>query len=270
MSNQKDLLIEAMNDGIVKLTLNRPDSLNGFTFSMYVELSEALESIAQNPDIRVVILTGAGRGFCAGHDRSSSGKPDWVPENLGFAQRGHLLMRKMARLPVQIQELPQPVIAAVNGPAAGIGFSLALAADISIASDTAKFVNATLNVGSGCELGLSYLLPHAIGSKRAAEIMYSTRPVLSDEAERIGLVSKVVSGKELLDAALEIAYSIVQNIPFGITMTKKVFITNLGSGSLAQAIEFENAATSIVQSTEDKSEKVQALMEKRKPIFKNT
>ncbi len=270
MATGKHILLERLDGGIVRLTLNRPDALNAFTFAMYIELAELLESISADPKVRTVILTGAGRGFCAGHDTISGGNPDWVPQDLGFAQRAFYLMRKMSGLPVQMQSLSQPIIAAVNGPAAGIGFSLALAADICIAADTAKFVNATLNVGTGCEFGLSYLLPRAVGIKKAAEIMYTTRPILSEEAERIGLVSKVAAKDDLQRCAMEVADQIAQNIPLGISMTKKVLMSNLGAGSLAQAIEYENAAVALVQTTDDKTEKVKARFEKRPPKFLNT
>ena len=128
--------------GICRLTFNRPESLNALTFAMYEELIAKLEAIRFDPDVRVVILTGAGRGFCAGHDLRASGSPSWVPEGLGKAQTARAIMAKLAQIPSLIRALPQPVIAAVNGVAAGAGYPIALAADLCLAARSAKFVNA--------------------------------------------------------------------------------------------------------------------------------
>ena len=138
-----------------------------------------------------------------------------------------------------MRQLPQPIICAVNGAAAGAGFALALASDLCIAAKSAKFVNSIHNAGTGHEFGMSYLLPRAIGTQRAAEILFTTRPVPAEEAERIGLVLRAVPDEELMNVALEIA-NILANVPMGIWLTKQSLWVNQGVGSLETAIEMES------------------------------
>jgi enoyl-CoA hydratase len=178
-------------------------------------------------------------------------------------------MNVLSEIPVLLQQLPQPVIAAVNGPAAGIGFALALAADIAIAATSAKFVNGFLNAGTGHELGMSYLLPRAVGTQKAAEILFTRRAVLADEAERIGLVLKVVPGEDLLKEALALAESISATNPLGIWFTKQSFHLNRSAPSLSAAIELENRAVHLVQQTGDMAEQREAMEGKRSAVFRN-
>jgi enoyl-CoA hydratase len=165
--------------------------------------------------------------------------------------------------------LPQPVICAVNGSAAGVGFTIALAADMAIAADNAKFVNAIHNAGTGAELGMSYMLPRAVGAQKAAEILYTTRPVLADEAERIGLVLKAVPAERLMEEALALARSIAKNVPIGLWVTKQALWANMSAGSLEQAMELEHRGVLISQSTADAVEKRKSFIEKRDPTFTN-
>ena len=183
MAASDSILIENIEAGVRRITLNRPETLNVFTFPMYLALLDALAAIARDANVRVVILTGAGRGFCSGHDLKNAGPSPFGAEGLGnlYARR-HSLMGPGAIL-IAMRNLPQPLISAVNGTAAGIGYVLVLAADMAIAGRSAKFINTIHKAATGAELGMSYRLPRAIGAQRAAELLNTARPVLANEAE---------------------------------------------------------------------------------------
>jgi enoyl-CoA hydratase len=265
-----DILVDEVHDGVKRIMLNRPEQLNAFTIGMYEELLDILQNLKHDSKTRVVILTGSGRGFCAGHDLRSSGLAKWVDSpDLGPAYRYKHQMGGMSTIPLLMRQLPQPVVAAVNGAAAGIGFSLALAADLCLAATSAKFVNSIHNVGTGHELGMSYLLPRAVGTQRAAEILLTARPIPADEAERIGLVLRSVPDETLLDAALEIAKAILVNVPIGVWLTKQSLWFNQSAGSLEAAIELESRAVFMARSTEDAAEKRKSFLEKRSPTLRN-
>lgn len=262
-----DILRDTPVEGVCRLTLNRPDALNSLTYPMYAELIDHLESVRYDHDVRVVILTGAGRGFCAGHDIRGAGKPGWVAEGLGKAQFQRRVMDKLAQIPLLMRALPQPVICAVNGVAAGAGYPFAIAADMTIAARSAKFVNAFHNAGTGHEMGFSYLLPRLVGLQRAAELMLTGRPVMAEEAERIGLILRCVDDEVLMDEALALAGAVMMNSPIGIAVTKSSLQFNVDAPSLEAAIEMENRAIFMSQSTLDSAEKREAFIEKRKPVF---
>ena len=263
-----NFLIEEPIEGVKRITINRPESTNSFQFEMYVELADLFKQIKYDPRTRVVILTAAGnKHFCTGHDLRNPGKADWVPEGVGKPFVSRYSIDVIASLPVLMRNLPQPVICGVNGTVAGMALAFPLAADITIAAKSAKFVNAIHNAGSGAELGISYMLPRAVGVQRAAEILYTSRPVLADEAERIGMILKAVPDEELQDACLEMARNIAVNVPMGIWVTKQSLWHNMNAGSLEQAIEFEGRGVYVAQSTEDKVEKQKAFFEKRAPNY---
>lgn len=262
-----DILRDMPLGGVCRLTLNRPDALNSLTFAMYAELIDHLESVRYDHDVRVVILTGAGRGFCAGHDIRGAGKPEWVVEGLGKAQSQRQVMAKLAQIPILMRSLPQPVICAVNGVAAGAGYPFAIAADMTIAARSAKFVNAFHNAGTGHEMGFSYLLPRLVGLQRAAELMLTGRAVWAEEAERIGLILRCVDDATMMDEAIKLAEAVMINSPIGIAVTKSSMHFNVDAPSLEAAIEMENRAIYMSQSTLDSAEKRKAFIEKRKPVF---
>jgi enoyl-CoA hydratase len=264
-----DILAERTAEGVVTLTLNRPDALNAFSFSMYEELIALLEGLRHDAGARVVILTGAGRAFCAGHDLRSGGPAPWVAPELGKPYAAKHSITRIAQIPLLMRSIPQPVIAAVNGAAAGIGFAFALAADLCLVARSAKFVNAIHNAGTGHELGMSWLLPRAVGTQRAAEILLTSRPVLADEAERIGLALRAVDDGKLLEEAHSLADAICANVPLGIWLTKQSLWMNQGVGSLEAACEIEARAVFMAQQTEDAAEKRQAFVNKRPPKFSN-
>jgi enoyl-CoA hydratase len=263
----ENFVIDEPVEGVRRITINRPESMNAFTFPMYRELLDLLEVIKFDPRVRVVIFTATGRGFCTGHDLKAGGAPDWIPEGLGKAYHSRYAMSVIGAIPVALRNLPQPVICGVNGTVAGMALAFPLACDIAIAARSAKFVNAIHNAGSGAELGLSYLLPRAVGAQRAAEILLTARPILSDEAERIGMVLKTVADEDLQESCLEIAKNIVVNVPMGIWVTKQSLWMNQNAGSLEQAMEFESRGVFLAQSMDDKTEKQKAFFEKRPPNF---
>jgi enoyl-CoA hydratase len=253
--------------GVRRLTLNRPDKLNAFTYPMYVELLEILEQVRFDPEVRALILTGAGRGFCSGQDLAAAGEPGWVAPGLGKAQWVRAVIARLGEIPVRLRNLPQPVICALNGVAAGVGYAMALAADMTIAARSAKFVNAFHNAGTGHELGVSYMLPRAVGAQRAAELLLTGRQVSAEEAEAMGLILRAVDDDKLMEAALALADQVQVNSPIGIALTKQTMWLNAAAGSLEAAIEMENRAIFISQSTEDSAEKRRAFLEKRRPQF---
>jgi enoyl-CoA hydratase len=265
-----NFLIEQPIEGVKRITLNRPDAMNSFTFAMYTEFVDILSELKFDPNTRVVILTGVGKAFCTGHDLRNGGRPDWVDPKVGKAYHTKYAMSVLASIPTLMRSLPQPIICGVNGTVAGMGYALPLASDIAIAGKAAKFVNSIHNAATGCELGMSYMLPRAIGTQRAAELLLTARPVLSDEAERIGLVLKTVADEELQNACLELAKNILVNVPMGVWTTKQSLWFNQNAGSLEQAMEMETRAVFMAQSTEDAAEKRKSFFEKRPPRFNNT
>jgi enoyl-CoA hydratase len=229
-----------------------------------------MNHIATDTSCRVVLLTGSGRGFCAGLDLGGYGEAPGA-RDAGRVETGFATQTHIAGLVPRLRSLPQPVIAAVNGPAAGGGLALALASDIRIAAGSARFNVAFVRLGiSGCDIGVSWLLPRLIGASRAWELMLTGRIIGAEEADRIGLVLRVVPDEELLDAALETAGLIAANSPWGIRMTKEVMWSQLEVGSLQAGIDLENRTQVLSSMTGDMREAVTAFLEKRPPRFENT
>lgn len=254
-------------DGVVRVTLNRPEVLNAVSYPMFLALERALLATADDPTCRVVLITGAGRGFCAGLDLESGFE---VPEfsTGGRTVGGMAAQERVARVLTAPRRLRVPVIAVVNGPAAGGGLALALASDVRIASASARFGVAFVRVGlSGCDCGVSYLLPRAVGTSAAFELMLTGRVLDADEALRIGLVSQVVPDTDLELAALETAALIARNSPFGIEMTKDVMWAALDAGGLDDAVALENRTQILCTLTSDQPEAVRAFTEQRSATF---
>jgi enoyl-CoA hydratase/carnithine racemase len=233
------VVVETPAPAVALVRLNRPERLNALNHELVGELRSALAAIAVDADVRVVVLTGAGRGFCAGLDLQGFGPGQPTPstptaETLRFQEM-------MASLPIALRELPQPVIAAINGPAAGGGFALALGADIRVCGTSASFGNAAIRIGlSGAEMGMSYHLPRIVGPSVAADWMLTGRIVRADEAFRCGLVSALVEDDALLPHALELAAQISEHTPLGVQLTKRAIQTNLDAPDLRAALEVEN------------------------------
>ncbi|MCW3066412.1 MAG: enoyl-CoA hydratase/isomerase family protein [Solirubrobacterales bacterium] len=257
------LLVDRPRDGVVLVTLNRPERMNAITFQMFDEFHAVCEELQKDDEARVVVLTGAGRGFCSGLDLDEAMTlPDMTPHQMMLGQQS------WAGSMIKFHELPQPVIAAVNGPAAGGGLGVALAADIRVASTEARFNAAFVRIGlSAGDIGVSWSLPRIIGLGRAAEILLTGRFVDAEEALAIGLVNRVVAPEELLDAAFELADQIARNTPFGVTLTKRVLNANVDAGSLTQAVEVENRGQTLATRGADFREALQAFREKRPAQF---
>jgi enoyl-CoA hydratase len=262
--------VERPRPEIAVVTLDRPARLNAMTNELVDDLHAAFEEIGNDTSCRVVVLTGAGRGFCAGLDLKGAGDPPHS-EGLGRPQKSMKTQQHIARLIPRMRALPQPVIAAVNGPAAGGGLALALGSDIRIAAESARFNVAFVRIGlSGCDIAVSWMLPRLIGAARAFELMLTGRLIDAAEAERIGLVLEVVPDGQVVDAALELAGRICQNSPFGVWMTKEVMWSNLEISSLQAGIDLENRTQLLTTFTEDRREAMTAVLEKRPPTVRNT
>lgn len=231
------------------------------------ELHETLDSIGNDRDCRVVILTGAGRGFCAGVDLRGFGDPPHLGD-VGRVPAGMAVQQHIAALVPKLRALRQPVIAAVNGPAAGGGLALALAADVRVAAESARFNVAFVRIGlSGCDIGVSWMLPRLIGASRAFELLLTGRIIDANEADRIGLVLRTVPDGTAVDDALEIARLIRRNSPTGVWFTKEVMWSNLEIPSLQAGIDIENRNQILATQTDDFREAVAAFLEKREPTF---
>jgi enoyl-CoA hydratase len=264
------VLIDKPRPHVTLITLNRPERMNAMAFDVMIPLREALEQVSVDNDTRVVVLTGAGHGFCSGADQEDAGI---IPHIDGLtvptiALRAMELLDDVIRA---LRRMHQPVIAAVNGAAIGGGFCLALATDIRLGADTAYFRAAGINNGlTSTELGLSYLLPRAIGSSRAFEIMLTGRDVDATEADRIGLVSRVVGGDDLLDAAYEVADRIIGFSRPGIELTKRLMWSSFEAGSLQGHMDAEGQAQLFVRiTTQNFEEAIRARKEKRPPQFRD-
>jgi len=236
---------------------------------MVESLHRHLDDIAVDPVARVVIITGAGRGFCSGLDLGGCGRAPHT-EHLGPTQSGFAVQKHIATLIPHLRSLPQPVIAAVNGAAAGGGFALVLGSDVRLAAESAKFSAAFIKIGlSACDIGTSWLLPRIVGVARSQELMLTGRVFQSDEALRIGLVIERVADAELADLALAKAELIMSNTPFGVALTKEAMWTALEIPGMQAAIDLENRQQIMASATADHREAMKAFLEKRPPEFRN-
>jgi enoyl-CoA hydratase/carnithine racemase len=248
------LNLERPRDGVVILRLNRPQRLNAINETMQTELHDALNDLAADDSAQAVVLTGAGRGFCAGIDMRDFG-PSMLAASAPALDRMRF-QEKMAALAEAVRALPQPVIAAVNGACVGAGLALCLAADIRICSTAASFGNAAILLGlSGAEMGMSYHLPRIVGTSVAADWMLTGRTVSAIEADRRGLVSEVIEPDALSDRAVELASLIASHAPLGARLTKRALQVNTDATSLASAMELENRNQVISHATDDAAER---------------
>ncbi len=258
-----ETIILSSDGPIATITLNRPEKLNAIGGPMREEIAFALQQIEQAHDLRVVILTGAGRGFCAGGDIDNLKK--LREENNEAAFQDILTKGKgVSRL---IRSMSKPVIAAVNGPCAGAGFSLALSCDIRIASEKASFGPSFARIGLHPDWGGSWLLPRLIGTARSCELVFTGSMVSASEAERIGLANRVVAHDDLLTTVVKVAEGMGRNPPGVLSLAKRSIYQSL-STDFEAAMEFETAAQMECFRSEDFLEGVTAFIEKRSPEFK--
>jgi enoyl-CoA hydratase len=255
-------------DGIALVTMNRPDKLNAMTSAMVESLHDTFSLIGRSRDVRVAVLTGQGRGFCAGLDLGGYGDApgfEWT----GSVEKGFAVQKHIASLIPKMRSIPQPIIAAVNGPAAGGGFALVLGSDLRLCSETARFNAAFIRIGlSACDIGTSWLLPRLIGAARAHEIMLTGRLFDSEEALRIGLVTEVLPGDVLLDAAYIKAQEIMLNSPIGVALTKEGMWASLEIPGLQAAIDMENRQQIMASFSDDARETQRAKREGRPPQYR--
>lgn len=255
-------------DGIAQITMNRPDKLNAMTAGMVEQLHDAISLVGRSRDARVVVLTGAGRGFCAGLDLGGYGEAPGFEWN-GAVERGFAIQKHIASLIPRLRSIPQPVISAVNGPASGGGFALVLGSDIRIAATSAKFNAAFIRIGlSACDIGTSWLLPRLVGAARAQELMLTGRLFDADEALRIGLIVEAVPNEVLMDAAFSKAEEIKMNTPFGVALTKEGMWSALEIPGLQAAIDLENRQQIMASFSDDAREMRRAKSEGRSPEFR--
>jgi enoyl-CoA hydratase/carnithine racemase len=265
------LVREEVEDGIVQITLNRPERLNALSQRLIAELHEAFAAIAAERGCRAVVLTGAGRGFCAGADVRGNPGELGAPgtEGMGEVARVFLTQEHLAALHERIHRCPKPVIAAVNGAAMGGGFALALACDVRFASTSASFGARFIKMGvSACDMGTSYFLPRLVGASRAAELMLTGRIFDAAEARAMDLVLDVVPDGQVVARALETARAIRENPPLATWMTKEVLWQNLDAPSLRHALDLENRTQVMCTHTGELTEAFSAFVEKRAPRWK--
>ena len=260
--------IEKPRPHVSLIVMDRPERMNAMSFDTVGPLYEALAEVGRDNDTACVVLTGAGKGFCAGLDLEDHGVPPNC-DGLTMSRIAIRAMEYMSDLVPTMRAMPQPIIAAINGPAYGGGMCLPLGADIRIASTSARFRSAGVTNGlSGTELGVSYLLPRQIGASRAFEWILSGRVIKADEALQAGLVSRVVPDEDLVDAALELAEQICGWSTHGVAMTKKILWSNLEAGSLTNAIDCENRNQLLVRlTTENLAEAIRARKQGRTPEY---
>ncbi len=250
--------VEATRDGgVLTLTLNRPDVLNAFNSAMHKALAAGLKE-ARDPGVRAVVITGAGRGFCVGQDLTEFRES---PGDIGERLRGNYHPNILA-----IRALEKPVIAAINGPAAGAGLSLACACDLRLAADTASFVPAFIGIGLVPDAGGSYFIARLLGAARAFEWMTSNRKLSAQEAYAWGLVSEIVDADSLAPRAAELAGRYAAAPTRGIGMTKRLF-DHAERATLEEQLELEAQLQSAATQTADFTEGVAAFLEKREPRF---
>jgi 2-(1,2-epoxy-1,2-dihydrophenyl)acetyl-CoA isomerase len=255
-------LLETIEDGVATLTFNRPERMNALSTPIMEGLLNGLPRLAGNPSVKVVVLTGAGRAFCAGGDVKSMAE--------GGEQRSaaEATARLRSRMEVSriLHELPKPTIAMVNGPAAGAGLAFALACDLRIAGVSARLVTAFVRVGFSGDFGGSYFLTRLVGTARARELYFTGRPVDADEALSLGLVNRVVPDEELRDATMELARSLAQGPAIALSLMKRN-MNYAESGGLSELLDMEAAHQVQTGRTEDHREAARAFVEKRPPVF---
>ena len=260
---QHETLLFDVADGVATVTLNRPASLNAFSTPMQRELAALIAHLADDNAVRAVVLTGAGRAFCAGGD---IGEMEAAADPVPLAGRNKL-HRMLTTVLMPLVRLEKPVIAAINGAAVGAGMNLALAADITLVSDTATFSQAFVKVGLVPDTGGLYLLTRLIGLNRAKELCFTGRMIGAREAFELGLVNRVVPGNKLMPEALALAKELASGASAAIGLTKSLL--NLAhTATLEEMAEFESYALAIVLSTDDHREGIRAFREKRKPLFR--
>ncbi len=250
---------------VATLTLNNPDKLNAMSTEMWRELARLVEMISKDDEINVLVITGAGRGFCAGTDVKGRLEARIRGERLEQTQKE--MLAPVGHVAYLIRSLDIPIIGAINGVSVGAGFSLAMLCDIRMASETAKFSAIWVKLGIIGDVGATYLLPRIVGSSKAIELLTTGDMIGAEEAKRIGLVSHVFPADQLMPAVKEMAKKLAQGPPIAIKFMKRAVYKGIHNDLLSQ-LDFESFAQRTCMQTEDHKEAVKAFMEKRPPQFK--
>jgi len=270
---------ELREDGIGILTLNRPEKLNAISFQMEEELHQVLDNLMVNLNCRILIFKGEGRAFSAGTDLqeglilNSKKKPEGYDKfyylNLSEPVKRKLYHQwRITDIIKKLRKISQPIIAIIQGVAAGGGFGFAMASDIRIVSKNAKFINSSINIGlTGADMGGSYFLPRLIGRSRASEILLSGRTIDGIEAETIGLAVKLVEEEQLFSSAIEIAEELLNKSPLGLRMTKEAINLSLDAPSLENVIQSENSSIVLSFCSKDVNIAFDSFFQKKKPTF---
>lgn len=255
----KSILLEIEN-GIAKITMRRPDQMNAVNIEMASELVEVTESLGRNKEVRVVVLTGDDRAFCAGGDLNSSIYDIKNPIEL------ERVILMVGQISLNIRNMSKPVIAMINGAAVGAGFSFSLACDMRICSDKAKLGHVYMNLGVQSDAGGIHFLPRLVGTAKACELVFTGNIIDAHEAERIGLVNKVVPADELESETMKLASHLATRASFALSVAKKSIYQGLNM-DLATAVEFEARAQTLTMLSDDMTEGIAAFKEKRSPKF---
>jgi 2-(1,2-epoxy-1,2-dihydrophenyl)acetyl-CoA isomerase len=257
-------LIYEVEENIATLTMNRPERLNALGDTLRTDLHEAITTASGDPNVRAIILTGAGRGFCSGGDVKAMNEAKQ-------RQASSPMMDKIAPsrdlTVLAMRDAPKPIIAAINGPAAGAGMNIALGCDIRIASSTARFGETFVKRGLHVDWGGTYFLPRIVGMAKACELIFTGDIIDAEEALALGIVSQVVEPEALMDTARALARKIAAGPPIAIRLAKRALYHNQEC-DLRAALEYETYAQNICRETEDASEGIRAFVEKRLPNFK--
>jgi enoyl-CoA hydratase/carnithine racemase len=257
-------LLYDVQDRIATLTLNRPERLNALGDTLREDLYDAVTKSAADPNVGVLVITGAGRGFCSGGDVKSMSERDQTGQATATSER---LAPIRDRIILAMRDCPKPVIAAVNGAAAGAGMNLALACDIRIASTAAKFTQSFVKRGLAPDWGGTWFLPRVVGIAKACELIFTGDTIAADEALRLGVVNAVVAPEALMAEAYKLARKIAAGPPVAIQLAKRAIHNDV---DLRAALEFETFAQGICRDTEDAKEGVRAFVEKRAPVFRGS
>ena len=256
-------ILFSIEAGVALLSLNRPDQLNSFNAQMHGEVKEALKQVRQNPDVRVLLLTGEGRGFCAGQDLSDRN----VAPGSAAPDLGESIEKFYNPLIRQLRDLPMPVICAVNGVAAGAGANIPLACDLVLAARSANFIQAFCKIGLIPDSGGTWTLPRLVGMARAKELALLGNRLTAEQAEQWGLIYRVVDDAELRNEALMLARHLATQPTYGLALIKRSLNASL-SNTFDEQLELEKDLQRLAGRSEDYREGVSAFMEKRSPSFK--
>ncbi|NGN66683.1 enoyl-CoA hydratase/isomerase family protein [Streptomyces sp. A7024] len=260
------MILHATDNGVLTLTLNRPDAMNAITPDQREWLIQRLGDASADPDVRAVVLTATGRGFCAGADLRSGSKAGTAPERI-TGDVARTIRTGAQRLIAAVLDCEKPVLAAVNGTAAGLGAHLAFACDLVIAAEEAKFIEVFVRRGLVPDAGGAYLLPRLIGPQRAKELMFFGDALPAADAERLGLVNRVVPAADLDKTAREWAERLAQGPTRALALTKQLVNDSLDTGR-TQAFAAEAAAQEINMTTQDAQEGVAAFVSRREPQYR--